>query len=232
MSIFRITHTDFEEKFNVINGDPDTFHEDEWENSDRIHEAGWKERYEYEATLIVDVIEQNNVKSVLEIGSGPGMLSQMIQEKVDVEYHLIDKIFAQKFFEKNEYKGKFFVKDISLDLNLDGLNETYDLIVCNDVLEHLMAPSMVTSKIYNLMHDTSVFFISLPNWRMSHQFIYRGVWDYDNFIYFLYIHSLQPTDVQGSLLQTPFYEKLDSEQTMPDELLRSWNFYFTGKKLR
>jgi hypothetical protein len=65
---------------------------------------------------------------------------------------------------------------------------------------------------------------------MGHEFIYRGLFDYDNFIYFMWIHGWAIEDVLPSPLKTQFVAKLDSEQTMPDELVQSWNWYFIGKK--
>jgi len=72
--------------------------------------------------------------------------------------------------------------------------------------------------------------VSIPNWRMAHQFIYRGIWDYDNFLYFLYIHNLQINFVYRSNLTNPPYKRLDSETLLPEELLYSWNFYFATTK--
>lgn len=230
MSIFRITHNNFESTLDANN--LDTLEETEWENTCRLEEQGWTARYEYEKSLIIDVINKNPTKTILEIGSGPGILSQLIQKDIPnlTEYHLIDKPFAKKYFEENNFLGKFFVKNISIDLDITGLNSAYDLIICNDTLEHLIAPSNIVKKINSLMHNDSIAFISVPNWRMAHQFLYRGLWDYDNFIYFMYIHGFEADVVYSSILQTPFYPRISSESTMPEELLQSWNWYFVMKK--
>lgn len=230
--MFRIQHNDFETKQNVIRDIPDTLMMDEWDTVGRLDEPGWKDRYEYESKLICDSIKDKKIKTILEIGSGPGLLSQYVQNELgyDVIYHLIDKPNAKKYFIENKLKGEFFVKDISLDLDTNGLLQTYDLIICNDVLEHVLAPSNILRKIYELLSNDSLFFISIPNWRMAHQFVYRGLWDYDNVMYMLYIHQLTVNSVYGSNLVTPYYPKLDSEKTMPDELIQSWNFYMVCNK--
>ena len=113
-----------------------------------------------------------------------------------------------------------------MDMDTEGLLPRYDLIICNDTLEHLLAPTNVVKKVRSLMTRTSIFFVSVPNWRMAHQFLYRGLWDYDNFIYFMYIHGFEMEAVYPSCLQTPPYPKTDTEETMPDELIQSWNWYF------
>jgi len=227
--IFRITHNEFEynhDSFNLEN-----FNDNEWKITTRLNEDSWKLRYDYEAKIISKVIKDNNFKTILELGSGPGELSKLIQENVkdELTYHLVDKPFAKKYFEDNNYKGTFFAKDISIDLDTEGLLPKYDLIICNDVLEHLLCPSNIVKKCYYLLNENSMFFVSIPNWRMAHTFIYRGLFDYDNFLYFMYSHNFDTLNVYKSILDTPFYEKLDSEEYMPNELLQSWNFYFTFK---
>ena len=229
MAIFRVKHNDFEKNFNadVI----DTLETNEWENATRLAEQGWDNRYAYEAQMLRDVIVGHTgkaIKTILEIGSGPGILSQKVQKLLPykVLYDLVDKPFAKKYFDDNKFEGRFFVKDISMTLDWDGLEAAYDLIICNDTLEHLIAPSNVVKQIRGLMHEDTLFFVSVPNWRMAHQFLYRGLWDYDNFIYFMYIHGFEMEAVYPSCLQTPPYPKTDTEETMPDELIQSWNWYF------
>lgn len=229
MSVFRLTHVPFERDFNVFK-DLDTLDTNEWENASRTEEQGWKIRYDYEAQLIRTLIDENQSKTILEVGSGPGHLSQLVQKDLDLDYHLVDKPFAEKYFREHNFKGKFFIKDISLDLDTTDLLPSYDLLICNDVLEHLLAPSNALKKMHSLMHEKSRILISVPNWRMGHQFLYRGLWDYDNVLYFFYIHGFEMDAVYPSLLQTPPYPKLECEQEMPDELVQSWNWYFVSKK--
>jgi 2-polyprenyl-3-methyl-5-hydroxy-6-metoxy-1,4-benzoquinol methylase len=229
MAIFRIKHNNFEKIFNA-NG-IDTLDTNEWKDTGRLAEQGWDNRYDYEAQLLRAVIIEHKAKTILEIGSGPGVLSQKIQHLLPtpVSYDLVDKPFAKKYFEDNKFVGRFFVKDISADLNTEGLLDNYDFIICNDTLEHLIAPSNIIKKVHGLMHCDSVFFVSVPNWRMAHQFLYRGLFDYDNFVYFMYIHGFEMESVYPSCLQTPDYPKTDTEEEMPEELRRSWNWYFTMK---
>jgi len=228
MSIFRVPHISFEKNFNAL--DPDTFNENEWVDGkdSRDEEESWIQRYKYESDLISNIIIEKNYASILEIGCGSGKLSTFIHSQVphDLKYHLIDRASAKQTFENRKYKGTFFVKNIAMDLDKSGLDLNYDLIICNDVLEHLLSPSTIIKRIREMMTESSTFFISVPNWRMGHQFIYRGLFDYDNFMYFMHIHGFQMESVYPSILQTPLYKKLDSEEEMPDELLQSWNFYF------
>lgn len=229
MGLFRIQHCDFEQKFN--SKDFDTAHANEWEDAGRLQEKAWQERYEYEAAMIAEVIRQNpHIKNVLEIGSGPGILSQKVLEHFpDINYHLVDKPFAEKYFHENEFKGTFFVKDLSNSFDTEGLLEKYDLVIANDFIEHVFNPHTIVETIHNLTTPESVFFISNPNWRMAHQYVYRGLFDFDNFVYFLYTHMFDLEGFYGSQLKTPAYPKLSSETLLPDENLTDWNHYMIFK---
>ena len=228
-SLFRIKHTtpNFEEIFN--SDEFDTMHPHEWsgDSIDRIKEPSWEQRYDYEALLINNLIDENpHIKNVLEIGSGPGVLSQKILKKhSNLNYHLIDKHHAHKYFDENKFKGTFFVKDLSNSFDTTGLLEEYDLVISNDFLEHVLNPSIIVQTIYKLTNKNSIYFISNPNWRMAHQWVYRGLFDFDNFIYFLYTHKFKLNGFYGSILKTPQYPRLDSESMLPDENLTDWNHY-------
>jgi 2-polyprenyl-3-methyl-5-hydroxy-6-metoxy-1,4-benzoquinol methylase len=229
MGLFRITHNNFEKTFAM--SDFDTEHANEWEDIGRLQEQAWQSRYEYEASLIAKVIQQNpNIKNVLEIGSGPGMLSQKIlQYFSELNYHLVDKPFAEKHFIDNKFKGTFFVKDLSSNFDTEGLLSQYDLVIMNDFLEHVYNPHIILKTIHNLTSSDSVLFISNPNWRMAHQYVYRGLFDFDNFIYMLYTHHFKLEGFYGSQLKTPAYPRISSETLLPDENLTDWNHYMIFK---
>lgn len=229
MGLFRITHTNFEETFSTEHFD--TAHTNEWEDAGRLQEAAWQQRYDYEASLIVEVIKQNpHIKNVLEIGSGPGILSQKVLGFFpDLNYHLADKPFAKKYFDENKFKGTFFVKDLSSSFNTEGLLPEYDLVISNDFLEHVFNPHIIIETIHSLTNKDSVWFISNPNWRMAHQYVYRGLFDFDNFVYLLYTHMFALEGFYGSELKTPNYPRISSETLLPDEHLTDWNHYMLFK---
>jgi 2-polyprenyl-3-methyl-5-hydroxy-6-metoxy-1,4-benzoquinol methylase len=229
MGLFRITHTDFEQKFTMK--DFDTAHTNEWEDAGRLQEDAWQRRYQYEAGLIAETIQQNpHIKNVLEIGSGPGILSQKVLELFpELNYHLVDKPFAKKYFDENVFKGTFFVKDLSNSFDTSGLLDQYDLVIANDFLEHVFNPHTIIKTVHELTTANSIFFISNPNWRMAHQYVYRGLFDFDNFVYLLYTHHFELFGFYGSELQTPPYSRISSETLLPEENLTDWNHYMVFK---
>ena len=225
MGLFRIEHTNFEQIFNMDQFD--TEHQNEWEDAGRLQEAAWEARYDYEANLINLVIQENpHIKTVLELGSGPGVLSQKILAKhPNLEYDLVDKPFAEKYFREHNFKGRFFVKDLSSSFDVSGLRDKYDLVITNDFLEHVYNPHIILKTVHELTHNQSVYFISNPNWRMSHQYVYRGLFDFDNFVYLLYTHNFGLQGFYGSELKTPAYPRISSESLLPEENLTDWNHY-------
>jgi SAM-dependent methyltransferase len=231
MSLFRTNNP--EPFFSMV--DMDTYHSHEWESGgslDRIDEPAWIQRYEYESLLIDEVLKTNeNIKTVLEIGSGPGVLCQQVLAKhPSLEYHLIDKPLAKKAFDEKEYKGTFFVKDLAEQFDTTGLQDKYDLVIMNDFLEHVTNPHIILKTVHKLTHKDSIFFISNPNWRMGHPFIYRGAFDFDNFIWMLHFHCFELQGFWGSILKTPPYPRLDSEKMLPEEHLTDWNHYMVFKR--
>lgn len=229
MGLFRIVHNNFEQTFTEKNFD--TVHGDEWSDTSRIDETAWKGRYEYESGIVSAIINENQyIETVLELGSGPGVLSQLVQDKhPNLTYDLVDKPFAKKYFDEQGFKGNFFVKDLSSSFDISGLRETYDLVITNDFLEHVFNPHEIVSKIHKLTHKDSMYLISNPNWRMAHQFIYRGLFDFDNIVYFLYTHGFELHGFFGSNLKTPQYPRISSETLLPDENLTDWNHYMVFK---
>jgi 2-polyprenyl-3-methyl-5-hydroxy-6-metoxy-1,4-benzoquinol methylase len=207
--------------------DFDTEHSNEWEDAGRLQEDAWQMRYEYEANLVKLVVDSYpNINTVLEIGSGPGILSQkVLEKKPDLEYDLVDKPFAEKYFKEHDFKGRFFVKDLSNSFDTNGLKNKYDLVIANDFLEHVYNPHIILKTIYEHTHKDSVFFVSNPNWRMSHQYVYRGLFDFDNFVYLLYTHNFALQGFYGSELKTPNYPRISSESLIPEENLTDWNHY-------
>jgi 2-polyprenyl-3-methyl-5-hydroxy-6-metoxy-1,4-benzoquinol methylase len=222
---------EWEEAYSIYKN-ADTLDMDEWADIDRVKEEAWQLRYDYESDIVAHFVNEAGLVNVLEVGSGPGELSKFVHQKSKhpLNYHLVDKPYAKKAFDELGYKGTFFVKDVSNDLDLTDLNSKYDLIICNDCLEHLFSPSQIIQKFHHLISDEGYVFISNPNWRMGHWYVYRGLFDYDNFNYMFYVHGFDLKYQFGSPLKTADLPRLDSESTMPEELRTSWNHYLVYQK--
>jgi 2-polyprenyl-3-methyl-5-hydroxy-6-metoxy-1,4-benzoquinol methylase len=190
----------------------------------------WKQRYEYEKKLIINETNVTKDSYVLELGSGPGYLGQLIINETGCNYTFVDKIGAKQLFDERGYKGKFIVQNMMDGIDVTPLTDKYDVIVANDFLEHVSNPGNLIRNLHTHTPEHTLFSISVPNWRMGHDWIYRGLFDYDNFIYFMYTHGWDPVSVYPSILMTADYPRIESESTMDESLRRSWNWYFTFKK--
>tara|TARA_Y100000593_G_C4316758_1_gene341350 strand:- start:3403 stop:4119 length:717 start_codon:yes stop_codon:yes gene_type:complete len=231
MAFIRVKHCNFEEVYNAFKGD--TYTENEWDSDERVDDPTWVARYKYEANIINNHIDKYDCKTILEVGSGPGTLCQSIFDLRDdnLTYHMLDKKYAKISHTKRKYPGELFINDLNDGIDTEPLlDDGYDLIICNDILEHLANPTQIVQQLYHLNSGKGKMFVSIPNWRMAHQMTYRGLWDYDNFLYFMAIHGYEGLSVEGSLLKTPYYKKLDSEDLLADDLLQSWNWYFMFDK--
>jgi len=91
----------------------------------------------------------------LEVGAGPKMIENFIPK--NVIYHTLDN--AENFWHTNyTYShnldgGKFPIKN----------NKIYDILLCNDTLEHVMYPEKIIEEMIRVAKDDATFFFSMPN---------------------------------------------------------------------
>lgn len=197
----------------------------------RIEEGSWVYRYEYESLIISEIIKTYNIKNILEVGSGPGALCNNILQKVSdlEEYYLIDIEPAKKINEEKNLGGTFHIRDLNEGININ-FEKKIDMLIANDVLEHVQNPAKIILQAKENMVKDGYAFISIPNWRMGHTWVYRGLFDWDNFIHFMWVHGFMLCMAYESPLKCERTNKLQSEITMPDELIDSWNFYLLFKR--
>lgn len=213
---------------------------DEWKNESetlniqeecRVDIPSWQQRYEYEANILKNIIKQYDFNKIIELGSGPGELGQKIMADIDeLNYTFIDQPGAKEIFESRSYKGRFEAIDLLNDFDISKLDRDYDFLITNDFLEHIYNPSIIVQRCYDIIRDNGKMFVSVPNWRMGHTFIYRGLFDYDNFIYFMYTHGFEISGIWESPLKCGYSQKLTSESEMDDRLITSWNWYMLFNK--
>jgi SAM-dependent methyltransferase len=226
--IFRTTQ---EKECNLLNGG--IISDEEWgspSSVSRIDQKDWQDRYEYESNLVTQIIKEHSVINILELGSGPGVLcNKVLTKNNEVNYTLVDIESAKLVNEERNFGGNFIVTDLNNGFSIN-LEQKMDLFIANDFLEHVQNPAKIILDIKNNMNENGLAFISVPNWRMGHAWIYRGLFDWDNFIHFMWQHGFGFVGYSGSPFRCQSSQKLDSERTMPDELVDSWNFYLLFKR--
>jgi 2-polyprenyl-3-methyl-5-hydroxy-6-metoxy-1,4-benzoquinol methylase len=198
----------------------------------RIDIDSWQHRYEYENRILSPIIQANNFTKIIELGSGPGALGQKIIENTGVEdYTFIDQPGAAAIHKNRKFKGNFKVIDLMNSFDTSELDKDYDFLITNDFLEHIYNPSIVVQNCYKIIKPKGKMFVSVPNWRMGHTFIYRGLFDFDNFAYFMLTHGFDLIKIFDSPIKCQYSPKISSESEMDDRLITSWNWYMLFEKI-
>lgn len=206
----------------------------EWEDVDRLKEQAWVDRYNYEAKILSKICKKNNYTKILELGSGPGTLADTLNQihSKKLHYTLIDKPHAKSQFKALNYNAtKFKVLDLNNGFDSKELDKDYDLVICNDFLEHIANVTDILVTIYNLTKKDASLFVSVPNWRMGHSFQYQGLFDHDNWMHTLKVHGWEPYMLYPSPLKCQPLPRLSSEETLPENFIDSWNLYYETKKI-
>jgi 2-polyprenyl-3-methyl-5-hydroxy-6-metoxy-1,4-benzoquinol methylase len=105
---------------------------------------------------------------VLEVGCGAGGNAAWLRRHgatriVGIETDPASAALAREVFDE--------VIVESVDTALDGVHESFDLIICADVLEHLVDPWAVTMVLAGKAAEHGVLIVSVPNIRH-----YRALW--------------------------------------------------------
>jgi len=109
-------------------------------------------------SVITDRIQSTGVKSILEIGCGPGQLAHLLWNKTHCNYIGFD--FSQKRVEyaQKAHPGLSFLQQDAFQTDLFTALD-YDAVVCTEFLEHVEGDMVVLDKIRKGSH----FYGTVPN---------------------------------------------------------------------
>lgn len=104
-----------------------------------------RSRYYFLWTVIVDRLRRDSIRSVLEIGCGPGQLAAFLMDQGLEKYVGLDFSEAAIDLAKaNSSRGRFLVGDArSSEIYVDV---EHDAIICTEVLEHIEDDLIVVSR--------------------------------------------------------------------------------------
>jgi 2-polyprenyl-3-methyl-5-hydroxy-6-metoxy-1,4-benzoquinol methylase len=114
---------------------------------------------------------------VLDVGGGIGATSVYLKEQGRAE-----RVFVLDIIEDGFLPGV----DAHASVNLDGpdtlteIGETFDTILCLDVLEHLVDPWNAVRQLTTLLNPGGVIVASLPNirhWQVVYPLVVKGTFD-------------------------------------------------------
>lgn len=121
----------------------------------------------------------NNPKTILEVGCREGLFTKQVKEKFDIKdsWGIEPDASIEKSAKLNidNVIIDFFGKDTDIPENY------FDLIVFNDVLEHMYDPWEALIKSKSLLSDNGIVIVSLPNIR--HKSVLKDLFFNDNFLY-------------------------------------------------
>lgn len=162
----RAKWSDFEIKSPIDHNTPSRMN-DFFSDSGMLEQYLGEERIEFYKEIVKIAGEYNidlNNKDVLDVGTGTGHLLSYFSEHYELK-SITGIDFSESAIEvakKTLPKGKFFVHDL-----YQKLNAKYDLILCTEVIEHLLNPDLALKNIIEMMSPDSVCLITVPNGRID-----------------------------------------------------------------
>lgn len=111
-------------------------------------------------TLIVELTGEN--KNVLEVGTSTGYISRILEERGNTVTGIEIDPEAGEF--AGQHCDKMIIGDIEqLDLDAHFALSSFDVIIFEDVLEHLVSPEDVLRKVKKYLRPGGYLAVSLPN---------------------------------------------------------------------
>lgn len=95
---------------------------------------------------------------VVDLGCGIGYFADLFSEQ-DTSVFGIDTEPKAIFYTKKNVRGRFCVTDIN---NIPFKDESFDTIVCSEVLEHIKDDKCVLGKIYRISKDSAMVIVTAP----------------------------------------------------------------------
>jgi 2-polyprenyl-3-methyl-5-hydroxy-6-metoxy-1,4-benzoquinol methylase len=105
------------------------------------------------------IVKKNNIKNVLDLGCGTGIKLMELIYPVCQDITGIDQRETILFCKKRYNVGDFIIDDLENPIKKLGI---FDLIICADVIEHLLNPDKLLEYIKRVSHNNTFIIISTP----------------------------------------------------------------------
>lgn len=157
-------------------------------------ESNYADKYNYEHSPRLDAfvkqfyLEKIKEQRIADFGGGLGFLGSRLDKS--------NKYWVFDGFDTPKDKYVCELNKFKCDLDYDKFSENYnmfyqtygkfDISFCLETLEHLTNPYNCLTEIKKLTKKDGYIYISIPNVRMTHNYIYPALmWNKENFIQFL-----------------------------------------------
>lgn len=184
---------------------------------------------------------------LLDLGIYPGHIALILAKKMNVRVYGI-ALTTSEVFESKMRKSQIDI--IKSDLDRQGLSfndETFQVVLCSEVIEHLDSPSRLIGEVHRILVDNGILILTTPNIarirnRMS--FFFHGIspnicqpGEYNPFSNHEWIHFREYTlvEIKQLLLKNKFQiaeSKYMINQHFDENYLRTMVKAFMPKSLR
>ena len=118
----------------------------------------WEEKRD---SSLLAMLDYHPSSEVIDLGCGDGKFSNKVKEKIGNET-IVGVDLCINSLEKAEKKG-LVVKKVDLDNTFPFKNNVFDVIVSNQVIEHLIYPVKFMKEVYRLLKPGGYALISTEN---------------------------------------------------------------------
>ena len=117
--------------------------------------------------MIQHLVNRENIESVLEIGPASGYITKGICEVLGTQENITFDIldFSDNFIKSTKNRGLNIANSYTADICALNFNigKYYDLILCQEVIEHLTCPFVALSNINKILKNNAYLFLTIPN---------------------------------------------------------------------
>lgn len=134
--------------------------------------------YRNERLDVIRVLPQKP-RRVLELGCGAGVFGKRLKDDFGCTVEGIE-LFKEAAEEAATRLDKVHLAELE-SFDFSSLNKKFDLIVANDVLEHLKDPWSVLSKVRSCLTKDGYVVVSIPNvryYKVVQSLLFKGEWKY------------------------------------------------------
>lgn len=125
------------------------------------HSIRMKKFYQYQVYLFAkNLIKKQGLKSVIDLGCGLGTKLEKLIFPVCQDVYGIDSESAIQYCQSHYNFGKFYVDN--LEQPRLELNAIFDLVICADVIEHLLNPDNLLKFIHKISGPNTYIVFSTP----------------------------------------------------------------------
>ena len=110
-----------------------------------------------------EILEEYQFDEILDIGCGNGVFTANLKKENNCKLYGVDgSTYALKEAQKNGYDEVYKIDDFCVD-ELPFENDRFKMVVCKDVLEHLIDPEKLITEIKRIVKPGANILIHVPN---------------------------------------------------------------------